>query len=216
MARVVLRSARAPPYRRSMDWTAAGVIVSGALGAAALAVSLWDRKVNARNAADADRRADRAQATADEAAAAAKRAADATERMAQAAQEQALAAARVSPEPQAAWTLERWPGDTFALTNVGNADALDVHVDTGDLRAVPMDAGGLDRERVEPGEVVRFAAGVTFGTKDDTVTVTWADEPGGTEPRSWKRPLPPKAPPQTPLPRPPGLGTQRGLPGRRP
>ncbi len=50
----------------TMDWTAAGVIVSGALGVSALSISLWDRRANAKAVAEADRRADRAQATADE------------------------------------------------------------------------------------------------------------------------------------------------------
>ncbi len=86
------------------------------------------------------------------------------------------------------------------LTNAGDADAYEVHVDTGDLRAVPMMGDDLDRKRLEAGQGIRFAASVTFGTTDDTVTVTWADEPGRTERRSWSRPLPP-APPEPSVPR---------------
>lgn len=143
-----------------------------------------------------------------EAADRADRAVQAAERSASAAEAQAVAIARAAPLPQAAWTLEHHDGDAYLLTNVGTGTAHAVALDTGDM--VVRD-GQWPRDTIAPSESAKLLAARSLATRDDTVTVRWADEPRGAERRSWQRPLPPKQPPQTPMPRPPGIGTQRGL-----
>ena len=170
----------------SVDWTAAGVIVSGALALAALVVQQVNRRTDRRGgeqvAREAAARAERAEAIA-------ARAVGAEERMAKAQEDQAVAAARAAPAPQAAWTLEPTGGGNFQLTNVGNATAYAVHMDLGD-------AGGaidnvLDHPILAPGSAVRFLSAPDYETTDDTATVTWAVAPDREPTDTWKRPLPP-------------------------
>lgn len=170
-----------------MDWTAAGVIVSGLLALVAIVVQQVNRRTDRaearREAADAGGRADAAQAAAD-------RSAAASERMAKAQEDQAVAAARGAPTPQAAWTLESAGGSEFMLTNVGDAVAHEMHIDLGDTGGAIGNV--LDHPAIAPGSAVRFLSAPDFETTDDTVTVTWAAEPGEEPTKTWKRPLPPQ------------------------
>lgn len=158
----------------------------------AIVVQRRDRRVDRAEAAESEARANRAQATAEEATAAAQRAAGATERMAQTMEAQALAIAPAAPSPQAAWTLRHLSGDSFILENVGDAEAYDVHVDTGDLGGVGLSGEtSLDLDVLRSGDSIRFLAARDFGTRDDTVTLTWATAVGAAPRLSWSRPLPP-------------------------
>lgn len=176
-----------------MDWVAlGGATVSALLALYAIVLQRRDRKIDradsARDVAGASARADRAQQAADEAAAAALRSAAATERMAQAMEAQSLAAARAAPAPQVSWQLAHNAGDTYLLTNAGNAVAYDVAVDTGDM--IVRDTA-WPRAAIQPDEAAKILAARSLATRDDTVTVTWADAPGSFDRRSWSRPLPP-------------------------
>lgn len=108
-------------------------------------------------------------------------------------------------------TVSAFVGDIDAS---GDYSSLDPEPDAFILTGVQVQT---DEDFLD--QVASSSAGqavTVTGTISDVVTVTWADEPGGTERRSWSRPLPPQREPQTPLPRPPGIGTERGLPGCRP
>ncbi len=153
-----------------------------------------DRAYAERDARDARDRADRAQATADQATDAAERYAAAAERMAQALEEQAARAAHEAAVPEAAWALEHFQGDSYLLTNTGTAPAYDVDVDTADLLSRPPQGDPWPRAEVRPHEPVKFIAARMMNTKDDTVTVTWAEQQGSPERRTWRRPLPPRPP----------------------
>ena len=186
-----------------MDAVSLVVSILALLGAGAgFAVQRRDRKIDRKDADEAARasaeRANRAQQTADDAAEAANRPAAAseslaaaTERMAKALEREARTAAREGPIPQAAWTLAHNQGDTYLLNNVGTAVAYDVHVDTGDM-VVRVPSGTWPRAEMSPDDAMKVLAVRTMGTKDDTVTVTRASEPGGSERHTWTRPLPPK------------------------
>ncbi len=199
-----------------MHWAATlGVVVPTALALLAIYLERRNRKTDRsdaeRDAAEAGQRADRAHATADAATAAAERSAAATERMAQALEAQSAAAARAAPTPQAAWTLEHSVGDSYLLTNVGTATAYDVDVGTGDM-VVRVPPGTWPRAELPPDDAVKVLAARTMGTRDDTVTLTWATELGGGDRKTWRRPLPPK-PPTSSVQRPRAEGH---YPNRRP
>lgn len=146
-----------------------GVIASTVMAIVAIVVSVFGQ-----------RRAD----------ALAERSAAATERMAKALEGRALEDEHRSPTPDAAWKLQHFQGDTYLLTNAGRATAYDVHVDTGDL----VVRGEHDHERIEPDGFAKFLAVRTWGTRDDTITVTWSTTPGGSDRHTWQRPLPPRPP----------------------
>jgi hypothetical protein len=153
-----------------VDWQAVGVLVSSVLAVVAIVVSVVGQR-----ASDAH----------------AKRSADAAERMASALERQSLERERTSDTPGVAWRLEHFNGDTYMLTNVGRAPAYRVHVDTGDISVV---RGDMDHNAVDADGWIKFLAVLTLGTTDDTITVTWADSPGGDRTHEWKRPLPPRPP----------------------
>jgi hypothetical protein len=156
-------------------WGAIGVVIA----TGALVVSWLEHRRAVKSERAADERAARTEAIAQRAAEAAHAAVAAQESM---------AAALRGPT----WTLEHLAGDTYALTNTSSTTAYDVRLTSGDLGAVPARAGeSLERGALEPGEPLRFMAALTFDVVDDSITVTWADEPDGAERHEWSRPLPP-------------------------
>lgn len=86
-----------------------------------------------------------------------------------------------------AWSLVHDGGDTYRLNNTGDAEAFDVQVAAHEsLRLLARD-GGPD---LGPGEALTFMAGVSMGTTDTTITVTW-NEPSARDPQKrWRYPLP--------------------------
>jgi hypothetical protein len=152
-----------------VDWEAIGVFAATVMSGIALYVSTRGQ-----------RRAD----------ALATRSAAATERMAVTLERWAIREERHAPAPGVAWSLEHFQNDGYLLTNAGRAIAHDVRVEAADmfLSHDPEDA------TVAPTEVVKFLASPTLATRDDTVTVSWAERPGSVERSMWRRPLPPKPP----------------------
>jgi hypothetical protein len=170
-----------------------GIITANALSALAVLVALIGVWKADKRAGEAVAQAREADARAEESTDAAKRSADAVERVAAALERQSIEAERRAEAPGVVWRLEHFQGDAYLLTNAGRATAYDLRVDLGAMaEAEPPKA-----DSVQPGDAVKFYAAVEFGTPDDTVRVTWANEPGG-ERSSWARPLPPR-PPRSPF-----------------
>jgi hypothetical protein len=89
--------------------------------------------------------------------------------------------------PSVSWSLTHHAGDTYLLTNVGEAAAKDVQVtahETMILRPPTLQAVG-------PGEALTFVAARSMATSDSTITVRWIEDGTG-ETRIWKYPLPPR------------------------
>lgn len=175
-----------------MDPVAAvGVVVA----AAALVVSLLERRRALRAEAGADMRAERTERTALEATRAAEAAARAQERMATALEQQAAAAAMTAPQPEVAWRLEHSGGDLYTLTNAGSGTAYSIGVDAPGLVAGPdVIAGLLQLESVAPGESVRFlSTATTADALDYPVSVMWWRSPDSAAHMTWRRSLPPRA-----------------------
>jgi hypothetical protein len=92
-----------------------------------------------------------------------------------------------APPRRVRWILEHHDGDRYRLTNAGDATAHNVEISAHESLPLvdvppPMD--------IEPGQAVSFLAARSFGTSDSTITVSWVDD--GSQPRTWKYPLPPK------------------------
>jgi hypothetical protein len=163
---------------------------SNAIAAGALAVALVgyaDGRVrtnrNERETREARERADRATAAAD-------RSAHAQERMARALELQSIARAQAAAEPEVAWQLKHHGGDRYLLENVGTATAFDVMVKAPE--GLIFRAPSPDIEDLPPRGSTTFMAVRTFGTRDDTITVQWADHSGSEHRQTWQRALPPK------------------------
>jgi hypothetical protein len=86
------------------------------------------------------------------------------------------------------WDLRWEAGDTYLLTNGSDEPTLEVKLDLGDI---PVARGELEHTRIGPGSAVKFLAGRTMGTTNDTVTVTWRRFPDGPI-LDWQHPLPAK------------------------
>lgn len=90
------------------------------------------------------------------------------------------------------WNLAHFQGDTYMLTNTGDATAFGVQV-TADPTL--MTAGELPAERnFRPDDSETFMAAASLGTRDKTITVTWSNTEDGTERDVWRYPLPPRPP----------------------
>jgi hypothetical protein len=91
--------------------------------------------------------------------------------------------------PRARWALVHQRGDTYRLTNVGNADAWDVLIDMHE--SMRDDPDNLAHERIRPDEAITFMAAPVMATPDYTVTVGWDFEQGKPSTREeWRYPLP--------------------------
>lgn len=110
---------------------------------------------------------------------AAERSADADQRSIALAEAQA---AKYAPP----WVLRLEKSNLFLLVNDSDEPVFDVRLDLGDINTGDSD---LAHARIGPGSAVRFLAFRTFGTQDDTLTVTWRRRPGTSE-LDWVYPLP--------------------------
>jgi hypothetical protein len=85
------------------------------------------------------------------------------------------------------WSLAHDGGDTYRLTNTGDAQAVGVAVSAHESLSLIERYGGPD---FGPGEALTFMAATDMGTKDTTITVTW-HEPSDRDPdKQWRYPLP--------------------------
>ena len=193
--RIDCRKGSSPRRSTSLPWVHWGVITANVLSFFAVAVAyLGVRRADKRarethkQAIEADARAGRAVEAADRSANAADRSANAMERMAVVMEQRAIEDEHRAPVPEAAWRLEHHQGDTYLLSNAGRGTAYDVRVEPGDH----LFYDGLpDGATVAPGGMAKFKAARSLATYDDTMTVTWANRPGGDR-LTWKRPLPPR------------------------
>lgn len=105
-----------------------------------------------------------------------------------------VGAAAVAPHVK--WSLAHHQGDSYILTNEGNAAAADVQVSAHESMPVLRVDGGQD---LAPGEALTFIAAMSMTTTDGTITVAWDEEGDGSTPthRQWKYPLPARPPRQS-------------------
>ena len=94
--------------------------------------------------------------------------------------------------PRVRWRLANHGGDTYALTNEGDATAYAVEVSAHESMGIFDRASGGDD--LAPGEAMTFFAVLTMGTSDSTITVSWLAESNGTDRHEWRYPLPPRPP----------------------
>jgi hypothetical protein len=92
--------------------------------------------------------------------------------------------------PKVEWTLRWFNGDTYILTNEGNAVAISVKITAHESLMTPSELP--ESEDVQPSEALTFMAARSLGTVDSTITVTWRDDSGNE--RTWRYPLPPRPP----------------------
>jgi hypothetical protein len=176
-------------YPPRVNW---GVITANAIAALAAVVAYVGVRQADKRAQRAERQAQDADALAGRAAEAADRSASAMERMAVAMEQRAINDERHAPTASAAWQLEHYQRDAYLLSNAGRGTAYDVRVEPGDH----MFTDNLpDGATIAPGGAARFLAGSSLATRDDTMTVTWSNHPGG-ERLAWTRPLPPRPIPE--------------------
>lgn len=98
----------------------------------------------------------------------------------------------VEPPAKVRWSLRHSKGDTYLLTNIGNATAHAATVAADQSLILNKPPTGVT---VNPGEGVTFMALAHGGTVDRTITVTWASSEAEDAPReSWRYPLPPRPP----------------------
>jgi hypothetical protein len=98
-----------------------------------------------------------------------------------------------APPDRVAWTLAHFNGDTYILTNTGDATAYDVQISAHE--SLLQVGEWVREERVRPSETVTFMAARTMGTSDSTITVEWSTSPEDDGQRdTWRYPLPPRPP----------------------
>jgi len=93
--------------------------------------------------------------------------------------------------PKVAWSMDHHVGDTYRLTNTGDAKAWNVTLasdETLHLLKVPI-APDLDE-----GEALTFMAAASMRTRDRTITVAWDIDGHGTAGGTWRYPLPARPP----------------------
>lgn len=139
-----------------------------------------------------------AQAAADRAEAAGRVSADNTEKVISALEKMADTAEILAEQPRrgilppeaakrARWRLDHYKGDTYQLTNIGNATATNVDVSAHESLIFQ---GPESPIVLRPDEGVTFLAAASLATHDKTITVRWDAEDGTSA--DWKYPLPPK------------------------
>lgn len=170
--------------------TVFGVVVALAVGIATTIVMIRQEKVT-RDGQKLQR--EQAEATAARTEAAAALTEEYTSRVVEALETMAANSKGAATNSQAAavrWTLVHQHRSRYLLTNVGNAEARNVRISAHE--SLPL--LGLDEapKEVGPHEAIPFLAARTFGTKDNTITVTWTDPEAGGD-RTWKYPLPPES-----------------------
>jgi hypothetical protein len=88
--------------------------------------------------------------------------------------------------PRVRWTLAHSTNGMYLLTNIGDAIACDVEIESD--KSLPL-LNLPPRQDVGSADAIEFIAARTFGTRDSTIKVKWADDSGQ---RIWKYPLPPE------------------------
>ena len=83
--------------------------------------------------------------------------------------------------------MDHQAGNTYRLTNIGDAKALNVHFASDETLQLLNVQGGPD---LDAGEAMTFIASVTLGTRDRTITVNWNGDKPGNPRRTWRYPLP--------------------------
>lgn len=90
--------------------------------------------------------------------------------------------------PKVAWELVYQSGDTYRLTNVGDAEAVGVNVTAHESMDLLGFMGGPD---LGPGEAMTFMAAPSMATSDFTVKVAWVEPTAEDDPlKQWRYPLP--------------------------
>lgn len=85
------------------------------------------------------------------------------------------------------WSLAHDSGDTYRLTNTGDAHAVGVAVSAHESLSLIERHGGPD---LGPGEALTFMAAIDMGTTDTTITVTWHEPSDRDADKTWRYPLP--------------------------
>jgi hypothetical protein len=93
--------------------------------------------------------------------------------------------------PKVAWSMEHHVGDTYRLTNIGDAKAWNVILTSDKTLRLLNVTGGPD---LGEGEALTFMASVHMGTRDRTISVTWNSDSQGTSGGTWRYPLPARPP----------------------
>jgi hypothetical protein len=175
------------------DWQAIGTIVA----IAAVAVTLIFNLVSLRLTRDGQRlielgqQQDRemAEATAQRSEAAARLTEEYTQRVVDALEAIAMSGIGGGPArlPKVAWSMDHHVGDTYRLTNTGDAKAWNVTLTSDETLHLLKVTGGPD---LGEGEALTFVASVHMGTRDRTISVTWNSDGQGTPGGTWRYPLP--------------------------
>ena len=175
------------------DWQAIGTIVA----IAAVAVTLIFNLVSLRLTRDGQRlielgqQQDRemAEATAQRSEAAARLTEGYTQRVVDALEAIAMSGIGGGPArlPKVVWSMDHHIGDTYRLTNTGDAKAWNVTLTSHETLRLLNVTGGPD---LGEGEALTFMASVHWGTRDRTISVTWNSDGQGTPGGTWRYPLP--------------------------
>lgn len=96
-----------------------------------------------------------------------------------------------SRPPRVTWSMVYDNGDTYRLTNTGDAKAWNVTL-TSDETLMLLDVP--DGPALDESEALTFMAAVHMGTKDRTITVTWDGDAQGAAGGTWRYPLPTRPP----------------------
>jgi hypothetical protein len=175
------------------DWQAIGTIVA----IAAVAVTLIFNLVSLRWTRTGQRLIEQgqqqdlavAEATAQRSEAAARLTEGYTQRVVDALE--AIARSGIGGGParlsKVSWSMEHHAGDTYRLTNTGDAKAWNVKLTSDRTLHLLNVTGGPD---LDEGEALTFIASAHMGTRDRTITVTWNSDAQGTSGGTWRYPLP--------------------------
>jgi hypothetical protein len=98
--------------------------------------------------------------------------------------------AQALPE-RVSWSLAHHGGDTYILTNTGEATAYNVQLSAHE--SLMREDEWASEPKVRRGDVVQFMAARSMGTSDSTITVEWSTERDG-EKDVWRYPLPARPP----------------------
>jgi hypothetical protein len=175
------------------DWQAIGTIVAIAAVAVTLIFNLVSLRLTraGQRLIEQGQQQDRemAEATAQRSEAAARLTEGYTQRVVDALEAIARSGVGGGPArlPKVAWSMEHHVGDTYRLTNIGDAKAWNVILTSHKTLRLLNVTGGPD---LGEGEALTFMASVHMGTRDRTISVTWNSDGQGTSGGTWRYPLP--------------------------
>ena len=175
------------------DWQAIGTIVAIAAVAVTLIFNLLSQRQTraGQRLIEQGQQQDRemAEATAQRSEAAARLTEGYTQRVVDALEAIARSGIGGGPArlPKVAWSMDHHVGDTYRLTNTGDAEAWNVTLSSDETLELLNVEGGPD---LGEGEALTFMASVHWGTRDSTISVTWNSDGQGTPGGTWRYPLP--------------------------